>query len=47
MVAVNDPAADATKIIQERDQLEPPVVALELVPEPADLNRPSSISFIR
>ena len=31
LVAVNDPAADAAEIIEERDQLEPPIIARELV----------------
>ena len=38
LVAVNDPAADATEIVQERDQLEPPIVAGKLVHEPTGLN---------
>ena len=38
LIAVDDPAADAPKIIQERDQLEPPIVAGELVHEPTGLN---------
>jgi hypothetical protein len=38
LVAVNDPAADATEIIQERDQLEPPIVDRELVHEPTSLD---------
>ncbi len=38
LIAVDDPAANAPKIIQERDQLEPPIVAGELVHEPPGLN---------
>ena len=38
LVAINDPAADTTEIIQERDQLEPPVVTGELVHEAASLD---------
>ena len=38
LIAVNDPAADATEIVQERDQLEPPIVAGKLVHEPPGLD---------
>ena len=38
LVAVNDPAADAAEIVQERDQLESPVIAGELVHEPTGLD---------
>ena len=38
LVAVDNPAADATEVVQERDQLEPPVIARELVHEAAGLD---------
>ena len=38
LIPVNDPAADAAEIVQERDQLEPPIVARELVHEAASLD---------
>ena len=38
LVAVDNPASDATEVVQERDQLEPPVVARELVHEPTGLD---------
>ena len=38
LVAVDNPAADATEVVQERDQLELPVIAQELVHEAAGLD---------
>ena len=38
LVAVDNPAADATEVVQERDQLEPPVIARKLVHEAAGLD---------
>ena len=38
LVTVDNPAANATKVVQERDQLEPPVIARELVHEAAGFN---------
>ena len=38
LVAVDNPAADATEVVQERDQFEPPVIARKLVHETAGLD---------
>jgi hypothetical protein len=46
LVAVNDPSVNATQIIQERDQLEPPIIAGEPVHEPTGLDGPVRFHLI-
>ena len=38
LISINDPASHAAEIVQERNQFEPPIIAGELVHEPAGLN---------
>jgi hypothetical protein len=46
LVSVNDSATDAAEIIQELEQLEPPVVAGKLMYDPIGLDAPVILHLI-